>query len=58
MPGWLSKLSIPLLVSAQVMILGLVSWRPASDSMKVQSLLGGILSLSFCPPTPVLTLSK
>ena len=59
-PGWLSQLSVQLLISAQVMILCFVRSSPASGSaMSAQSLLGiHSLSLSLCPyPTHMHSLS-
>ena len=53
MPGWLSLLSVQLLISAQVMISGSV--------LTVWSLLGILSPLSFCPSPPLsfsLPLSK
>ena len=48
-PGWLSRLRVRLLISAQVMISGFVRPRSASGSgLTVRSLLG-ILCLSLCP---------
>ena len=57
-PGWLSRLSVWLLIPAQVMISGFVSSSPASNSaLTVWSLLG-ILPLSLsAPPLLVLSLS-
>ena len=58
-PGWLSQLSIGLLVSAQVMISQFMSSSPTSGStLIVQSLLG-ILTLSFslCPSPALVVLS-
>ena len=56
-PGWLSQLSVGLLVSAQVMISHFVGSSPASSSVPtVQSLLG-ILSLPLSAP-PLLFLSR
>ena len=49
-PGWLSQLSVQLLISAQLMISQFVGWSPASGSgLAVQSLLR-ILSLSLTFP--------
>ena len=58
-PRWHSRLSVRLLISAQVMISQFVSSSPASGSvLMVQSLLG-ILSLPLsAPPLLVLCLSK
>ena len=54
-PGWLSGLSVPLLVSAQVMISQFVGSSPTSGSaLTAQSLLE-ILSLPLCP-SPVCAL--
>ena len=53
-PGWLSPLSVRLLVSAQVMISWLVGSSPTSGSVLAEKGLFGILSL--CPP-PTHTLS-
>ena len=56
-PGWLSQLSVQLLVSTQVMISWFVSSNPALGSaLTVQSLLGILsLSLPLCP-SPALPL--
>ena len=58
-PGWLSRLSIQLLVWAQVMISRFVSSSPTlSSALTSQSLLG-ILSLSLSLyPSPAGSLSK
>ena len=57
-PGWLSWLSVQLLISAQVMISRFVSSSPTLGSvLTVQSLLG-ILALPFCPSPPMLSLSQ
>ena len=57
-PGWLSRLSVRLLVLAQVVISWFTSSSPAlASALAVQSLLG-ILSLSLCPsPASSLSLS-
>ena len=44
-PGWLSQLSVGLLVLAQVMISWFVGLRPASSSVLTAQSLLGILSL-------------
>ena len=58
-PGWLSRLSVQLLISAQVTISRFVGSSPVSGSaLTVRSLLG-ILSLSlslFAPPSLALSL--
>ena len=54
-PGWLSKLNVELLISAQVMISQFMSLSPTSGSvLTVWSLLGILfLSLSLSPPPSV-----
>ena len=57
-PGWLSGLSVQLLVSAQVMISRFMASSPASGSVLTAQSLLGILSLSSSPcAPPLLTLS-
>ena len=53
-PGWLSQLSVRLLILAQVMISRFVGWSPVSVSvLTAQSLLGSLsLSLSLWAPRP------
>ena len=52
-PGWLSWLSVQLLISAQVAVSHFMSLSPASDSgLTVQSLLGIFLSPSLSLPLP------
>ena len=61
MPGWLSRLSIQALISAQVMILWFVGLSPKSDSTLTAQSLIEILSLSLylCPyPSHVPSLSQ
>ena len=48
MPGWLSRLSIQLLVSAQVMLSQFVRLSPKSGSVLTAQSLLGILSFSLC----------
>ena len=49
-PGWLSRLNIWLLISAQVMISQFVRLRPTSGSvLTVWSLRGACLGFSVCP---------
>ena len=52
--GWLSQLSVQLLISAQVMILWFVSSSPASGSSPTAQSLLGILSLPLSLPLPCL----
>ena len=54
-PGWLSQLSVRLLISVQVMISRFVELSPASGSVLTVWSLLGILSLPLSLP---LTLSK
>ena len=57
-PGWLSQLSILLLISAQVMISRFVSSSPESGSvLTVWSLLGISLSLPLSAPPPLVLMS-
>ena len=48
--GWLSRLSIQLLISAQVMILQFMGSSPTLGSALTAENLLGILSLSATPP--------
>ena len=53
-PGWLSGLSIPLSVSAEVIISWFMGSIPASGSMLIAWKLLGILSFPLCLPLPQL----
>ena len=55
-PGWLSRLSVRLLILAQVTISGFMGLSPASSSALTTRSLLGSLSLS-APPLLVLSLS-
>ena len=57
MPGWLSWLSVWLLVSAQVMISQFVSLSPTLGSTLIMQSLLGVLSLSLSLSLPPLALS-
>ena len=58
-PGWLSWLSVWLLISAQVMILWFLGSNPMSGSVLTAWSLLGILSLPLCSsPTRVCTRSQ
>ena len=58
MPGWLSRLSVRLLILAQVMISQPVSLSPALGSALTMQRLRGILSPSlFAPPPLALSIS-
>ena len=55
-PGWLSRLSVQLLVSTQVVISQFVGSSPASGSVLTARSLLGIFSPSLCP-SPLLSVS-
>ena len=56
-PGWLSRLSLWLLILTQVMISWFVSSSPVLGSVLTVQILLGILSLLFAPPQLALSLS-
>ena len=57
-PGWLSQLSVRPLISAQVMISGLLDGAPCRTPHSVQSVLGILsLLLSLYTPSRFLSLS-